>query len=216
MNYAITSSLNTIAGNIPPELIAVLVEKKIWTTAQGLAYSRQVQSLSQRVQALSKLALYFPEIWSEALSAARSIGDEYYRADVLSSLAPHLPENLVPEALEAARSIGDESYRAYVLRDLAPHLPENLVPEALEAARSIGDESSRARVLSSLTANVHKMFGFFPYDFWCELIHSLASLKRRELLDKIGEHSDIIKELGSSETFREIANAVDDVGRWFP
>ncbi len=184
MNYAITSSLNTIAGNIPPELIAVLVEKKIWTTAQGLAYSRQVQSLSQRVQALSKLALYFPEIWSEALSAARSIGDEYYRADVLSSLAPHLPENLVPEALEAARSIGDES--------------------------------SRARVLSSLTANVHKMFGFFPYDFWCELIHSLASLKRRELLDKIGEHSDIIKELGSSETFREIANAVDDVGRWFP
>ena len=31
-----------------------------------------------------------------------------------------------------------------------------------------------------------------------------------------GENSHIIKELGSSETFREIADAVDDVGRWFP
>ena len=60
------------------------------------------------------------------------------------------------------------------------------------------------------------MFDSFPYDFWCELIHSLGSLKRRELLDKIGEHSDIILELGGSETFREIADAVKDVGRWFP
>ena len=60
------------------------------------------------------------------------------------------------------------------------------------------------------------MFDSFPYDFWCELIHSLASLKRRELLNKIDKNSHIIKELGSSETFREIANAITDVGRWFP
>ena len=60
------------------------------------------------------------------------------------------------------------------------------------------------------------MFDSFPYDFWCELIHSLASLKRRKLLVEIGQNSHIIKELGSSETFREIADAVDDVGRWFP
>ena len=79
----ITSSLNTIAGNIPPELIAVLVEKNVWSPAQGLAYSRQVQSLPQRVTALSKLVSYFPEIWSEALDAAGHISDEYNRADVI-------------------------------------------------------------------------------------------------------------------------------------
>ena len=60
------------------------------------------------------------------------------------------------------------------------------------------------------------MFSSLPYDCWCELIHSLASLKRRELLDKISQNSHIIKELGSSETFREIADAIVDVGRWFP
>ena len=180
----ITSSLNTIAGNIPPELIAVLLEKKVWTSTQGLAYARQVQSISQRVQSLSKLALYFPEIWLEALSAARSIGNEKYRADVLSSLAPHLPENLLSETLSALRSIGSESERARLFHSLAP--------------------------------NVHKMFGSESYDFWCEVIHSLASLKRRELLNKIANHNNIIKELGSSETFREIADAIIDVGRWFP
>ncbi len=149
----ITSSFNTIAANIPPELISVLVEKNVWTTAQGLAYARQVQS---------------------------------------------------------------QRDRAETLRILASHFSENLMPEALEAARKIRDESYRAEGLSSLVPNVHKMFGSFPYDFWCELIHSLASLKRRELLVEIGQNSHIIKELGSSETFREIADAVDDVGRWFP
>ena len=60
------------------------------------------------------------------------------------------------------------------------------------------------------------MFDSFPYDFWCELIHSLASLKRKELLEKIGENSQIIKELGGSKTFREIVDAITDVCRWFP
>ena len=86
----------------------------------------------------------------------------------------------------------------------------------LEAARQIGDESLRARVLSGFITNIQKMSDSFPYNFWCKLIHSLASLKRRELLNKIGENSQIIKELGSSKTFREIANAITDVGRWFP
>ncbi len=97
----IISSLNTIAGNIPPELISGLVEKKVWTPAQGLAYCRQVQSLSQRVKALSKLGLYFPEIWSEALEAALNIKDEFARAVVLRNLAPYLPENLLSQALES-------------------------------------------------------------------------------------------------------------------
>ncbi len=249
----ITSSLNTIASNISLGLINMLVEKNIWNPAQGLAYSRQVRYLPKRVITLSKLASYFPEIYSEilealnhmvdksnqlsgsgyvkvltnlvphlpenllpqVLEAVRNIEDESDRAQVLSSLAPHLPENLLPQALETARNIKNESDRAQVLSSLAPHLPE-ICSEALEVARNIKNESDRAQVLSSITLNVDKMFDSFPYDFWCELIHSLASLTRRELLVKIGQNSHIIKELGSSETFREIADAVDDVGRWFP
>ncbi len=187
---------------------------EIWLEA--LEAARNIGEESYRAEVLSLLAPHLPEnLLSQALEAARNIEDELHRAYVLSLLAPHLPE-IWSEALEAARNIENESYRAEVLSSLAPYLPENLLSQALEVARNIGDESSRAEGLSTLIPNVHKMFDSFPYTFWCELIHSLASLKRRELLDKIGENSYIIKELGSSETFREIAAAVDDVGRWFP
>ncbi len=70
--------------------------------------------------------------------------------------------------------------------------------------------------VKSLIPNVYKIFGSIPYDFWGEVIHALASLKRGKLLDKIGEHSDIILELGGLESFREIADVINDVGRWFP
>ena len=274
----ITSSLNTIAANIPPELISLLVEKKFWAPAQGLAYAQQVRSLPKRVEALRKIAPYFPDIYSEALEAARNISSEYSRAIALRALAPQLPENLLPEALEAARNISseyyraialralapqlpeiysealeaarnisseysraialsalapqlpeiysealeaarnirDESYRARALSALAPQLPENLLSEALEAVRNIRDESYRAPVLSAIIPNVNNMFDSFPYDFWCEVIHSMASFKRKELLEELGKHNNIIMELGSLETIREIADAVHDVGRWFP
>jgi hypothetical protein len=38
----VEASLHSLAGNIPPALLAALVEKGVWTPAQGLAYARQV------------------------------------------------------------------------------------------------------------------------------------------------------------------------------
>ena len=72
------------------------------------------------------------------------------------------------------------------------------------------------RNINGLTEKFFGSLLLIQYDFWSELIHSLASLKRRELLNKISEYSDIIEDLSSSEAFREIANAIDNVGRWFP
>ena len=60
------------------------------------------------------------------------------------------------------------------------------------------------------------MFDSFSYTSWCEVIHALGSLKRKNLLSLIDENSHISQDFGGSETFREIAYAVDDVGRWFP
>jgi len=39
----IVASLCSLAGNIPPALLAALVEKGIWLGPQGLAYARQIQ-----------------------------------------------------------------------------------------------------------------------------------------------------------------------------
>ena len=69
------------------------------------------------------------------IEAARSIQDEYFRAEALRAIAPHLPE-IWPEVLEAARSIEDASLRIESLRKIAAHLPE-IWPEVLETACSI-------------------------------------------------------------------------------
>ncbi|MFM6664233.1 MAG: NB-ARC domain-containing protein [Microcystis panniformis] len=155
VRYAlITTSLNSLATNIPPELIAALIKHEIWTPAQGLAYVRQSQDSSKQAEGLEKITPYLPPtLLPEALEIARGIGDEDYRAEALTGLAPHLPESLLPEALEIARGIENENSRAWALTGLAPHLPE-VLPEALEIARGIGDEYYRARALIGLAPHL--------------------------------------------------------------
>ncbi|WP_287698084.1 MULTISPECIES: NB-ARC domain-containing protein [unclassified Microcystis] len=111
VRYAlITTSLNSLAGNIKPELIAALVKQEIWTPAQGLAYVRQNQDSRNQAEELKAIIPYLPPtLLPEALATAREIRDQYHRAKALTGLAPYLPESLLPEALEVARGIGDES-----------------------------------------------------------------------------------------------------------
>ena len=155
----VEASLHSLAGNIPPALLAALVEKGVWTPAQSLAYARQVPNPEQQAEALEKLAPHLPpDLLPQALAAARNIGDESARAHALAALAPHLPEDLLKQALDAAREIGDATARARALATLAPHLPEDLreqtLREALDAARGIGDADDRARALAALAPHL--------------------------------------------------------------
>ncbi|NEO75121.1 MAG: hypothetical protein F6J99_02125 [Moorea sp. SIO4G3] len=150
--YALmVSSINSLLGHIPGELMAALVEKKIWTPVQALAYVKQIQDPLSRANALRELAPKLPKtLLSEALKIAQAITDESNRAYAIREIAPYLPEVILPEALKITQAITDESDRAYALREIAPQLPESLLPQALEAARAITNESSRAIALSEL------------------------------------------------------------------
>ncbi|WP_220451016.1 NB-ARC domain-containing protein [Nostoc sphaeroides] len=188
----ITASLNSLAANLPAQLLVALVKNNIWTCEQGLAYAlqnpkpedkvnsltqlvnylpsnleklalqkalaaaREIQSESNRANALSALAEKLPELLPEALAAAREIQDEDSRANALRALAEKLLPELLPEALAAAREIQSEYYRAKALRALAEKLPE-LLPEALAAAREIQDEYSRANALSALAEKLPEL-----------------------------------------------------------
>jgi len=93
----IAASLNSLAGKIPPALLAALVEKGVWSPPQGLAYARQVPEAGQRAKALAALSPHLPEplreeALREALDAARKIRDEGYRAQALAGLVPRLAE----------------------------------------------------------------------------------------------------------------------------
>jgi len=85
----VEASLHSLAGNIPPALLAALVEKGVWTPAQGLAYARQVPDPGQRAEALEELAPHLPpDLLEQALAAAREIEWESARAKALAALAP--------------------------------------------------------------------------------------------------------------------------------
>jgi hypothetical protein len=149
------ASINSLAANIPPELLAALVENGIWTPAQGLTYARQMPGELSRSKALTALALHLPaELMGEALAAARGIAEGLRRAETLAGLAPHLPVELMGEALAAARGIEDEGWRVYALAGLAPHLPAGLLGEALAAVRRIKVEWIRTDALVGLAPHL--------------------------------------------------------------
>ncbi|MGF1977678.1 MAG: NB-ARC domain-containing protein, partial [Nostoc sp. CmiSLP01] len=150
----ITASMNSLAANLPANLLVALVKNKILTPEQGLAYALQKPEPQEKIDSLTELVNYLTPNLQElalqkALAAARAIQDEYFRAYALSALAEKLPPELLPEALAAARAIQDEYSRAKALSALADKLPD-ILPEALAAARAIQDEYFRAYALSAL------------------------------------------------------------------
>ncbi|MEA5464932.1 NB-ARC domain-containing protein [Leptothoe sp. PORK10 BA2] len=157
----IRTSLNSLASNVPAELMGALVKHQIWQPAQGLAYAQQTQDPWQRAECISALVPYMPEsLLPEVLKTIHQINDAAYRSFVLSKLATRFPAHW-PDVLLAIRQIQDRYgsdrdygggflYRARALSELANLLPPELLPEALDVTRQIRDEFDRAEALSEL------------------------------------------------------------------
>ncbi len=158
--YALVmTSLISLAGNIAPELLAVLVGEGILTSSQGLAYAGQIPDPERRAWALVGLGPHLsPGLLADALIAARAIRDERWRAVALAGLEPCLSVGQRKEVLEgvpaAARAIGNEKAQAEALAGLGQHLSvgqrAEVLREALVAARAIRDEEAQARALVGL------------------------------------------------------------------
>ena len=133
IRYAlINSSIIGLATNLPPELITALLAQQIWRPTQAVAHIRNNPSPSDRCSAFISVLPHLPEtqrpgVLADALTAARAISDDKYRAQALGVLAPHLPESQRPgvlaDALTAAQAISHDWSQAEVLGELAPHLP---------------------------------------------------------------------------------------------
>ena len=149
----IIASLNSLAANLPVELLIALIKKNVWAPEQGLGYALQSSNPEQKSRLLTELANHLPQklkevTLSKALFFVKEIRNEGERAYALSNLASKLPK-LLPEALVAARKIQHGSYRADALNNLASKLPK-LLPEALVAAKKIQNESFRAAALTNI------------------------------------------------------------------
>ncbi|WP_250566006.1 AAA-like domain-containing protein, partial [Adonisia turfae] len=157
----IRASINSLASNVPAELIGALVEKGVWQAAQGLAYAQQAQDPWHRAECISAIVPHMPKaLLPEVLKTIDQINDAVYRSYVLSKLAENFAE-VWPTVLETIKQIQDRygehreetqgfSYRAFAISQIAKLLPSQYLSEAIDITRQIQDTSDRIRALTEL------------------------------------------------------------------
>jgi tetratricopeptide (TPR) repeat protein len=198
IRYALMStSLNNLARNIPPDLIVALVEKRVWLASQGLAYARAL-SPEGKVHALIGISSRLDDhekrmVLQEALDAARGIGQEPHRSGALAALAPRLAEaGRLEQALQVAREIRDAVTRAATLAELGQ------VEDALDVARGIAFEWARADAL----------VGLAPYLAEAGRLEQAVDVARRIRLD--WTRARTLAALGQVEEALDVARGIGD------
>ncbi len=135
----VTSSLTSLARNIPPSLLRALIREGPWTPEHALAYVRRMVDESARASGLASIAQELPRpMLADALEIVRTLADESARAYTLGRIAPSLGEDLIDEVLAFTESIEDDDERARTLAALAPHLAGRSLADAVAMARRLG------------------------------------------------------------------------------
>ncbi len=128
----IVSSLNSLAQNIPPTLLAMLVKQVGWEDMRGFGYALRIPDKTQRARALLKLLPLLKEqlkikAISKLLDIINAIDDIPERIEIMTELALKLADlNLPNEALSVVSIIKELSKngrkQAELFAELAPKL----------------------------------------------------------------------------------------------
>jgi hypothetical protein len=146
----ITSSINSLSGNLPTELVIELLKKD---SANGLAYFQQLLS-SQEIdlQILSKLEpqALNPQLVQKLLQVIEEISSKSYQTQVKCALAQFFKEELLDIFEKVKKEIKNEEDRNQALRILLPYLSLEQLSKALEVTEGISDKFVQAETLSML------------------------------------------------------------------
>ena len=146
------SSIRSIGAQARSKLIANAVSKRALGLQAGLLLTRNVPDLRERVVALLALSNVFGEtgpndFLSESLKTAQQIRNDARRADTLSLVAHHLPNEaarpILIESLAIVREIRDARIRAETLSAVVERIPTcatDLLGDAMTVACEIADE----------------------------------------------------------------------------
>ena len=165
VRYAlIRTSINSLATNYEPALVARAVETGIWSANRALKTAMRVPDPKRRCEFITLIlnTNQFQEPSNRilrkmgketGLAAAMNIQDEGYRADALSALTSQLSGEAKERALQArlviALNIQDEQSRANSLIALAPQLSKDLLETGLTAVRNIQNDHYRVDALAA-------------------------------------------------------------------
>jgi hypothetical protein len=161
IRYAlITSSLRSIAANIPAELLKALVHFQMpgWSAGAALGYALEVPP-EHRAEYLVALAPHLSvglleTAMPDALAVALTLPDPWSRSSAIRGLAPYLPPKLAREALGVATSLVDPPLRNVTVAALALRLPaaevRPLLVQALSDTQAIGDLQTGIAAVAAL------------------------------------------------------------------
>jgi len=124
--------------------------------------------------------------------------------------------------LRGARSPHDRASAGRELLKFEPHLPPPLLAEALEAVGSsvvgVGGEDYRVDLLAQLAEPLACRARDDLAPIWSQALHALGTTanERRQLLAEIQALAPVLVALGGPAGLREAADAIRDIGAWFP
>jgi hypothetical protein len=127
LRYALmAASVNSVAGNVSAELLAMLVDGGQFSAAQGWDLARQATDARARAEALTTLAdrLAGPDrdtALREALAAVGAVPDGYWQAGELVRLIGVLPAAYHADVLTIVDGMREPYFRNIVRRRLAAH-----------------------------------------------------------------------------------------------
>lgn len=199
-------------ANHPPGNEGVAVFGEALEAVQSIADERE------RSSALGSLAPYLSRgALEQAVAAAKAIEDSTWRETALESLTPRFRELGIPEEmLKIAQTLENDWVRAAIYGRLAPYLSEETLLEALTLAGNIPSSSARMEILASLSPELAKLPRSQLIGLWQGILPVLAARPREELLPDLRALMPVIAVLGGERAPTDTAQAVVEVGQWWP
>ncbi len=161
LRYAlITSSLVSIAANLPPVLVAALVSRGVWTARQALAYAARIPDADSKAATLLLLArlpsLKKADLVAQVRQIAVTMENDIQRGWVLAALARLVPEEDRDRLLDEVERLDRpriHSEIGWMLVHMARWLPESSRERCLVAV-SNADRTVAGRMLAALAPHL--------------------------------------------------------------
>ena len=82
--------------------------------------------------------------------------------------------------------------------------------------RLIRSDLEHAEALAELAEYMVSLRPVGLYPMWDEALRRLATHSRKKLLNDLSALTPVVGALGGAEALAELAEAIDDVGQWWP
>lgn len=156
----------------------------------------------QRAQLLEILSLTYisSSLFVKILVAIARYGDQHQRQDIFLRVCSH----------------EDSNFRVSTLVDLAPYLSLDQLSEVCSMVCSIEHTSDRGEKLLRLLPYLMRLSKTDLYNLWLGKLLTLSRRSRNDLLADLEILGCLIGYLGGTSAIAETAQAIEDVGRWWP